>query len=120
MPLPKNMKAGISIQYHQVHPPGLYLPISREITAKATPIARLRIAWSIDGGLLRMRRIPKSAQSSAGASGNLPLKACGTRLILAPQARQKLAPSRFWLAHFGQYILGKTPSKSNAMNERRG
>src|SRR6185436_19966430 len=32
-------------------------------------------------------------------------KACGTRLMFAPHERQKLAPSRFCVAHLGQNII---------------
>ena len=41
---------------------------------------------------------------SSVAGSICPVNACGTRLIFAPHPRQKLAPSRFWVAHFGQYI----------------
>src|SRR5438105_11544584 len=40
-----------------------------------------------------------------GAVGNWPESAWGTRLILAPHTRQKLAPSTFCAAHFGQNTM---------------
>jgi hypothetical protein len=63
--------------------------------AKAIPIIKDRIAWSSEGSPVRRRRNPNSSQAAAGSAGSLPSKACDTRLMLAPQLRQKLAPSTF-------------------------
>jgi hypothetical protein len=91
------MAAGINIQYHQVQPPGLYLPTRTEMTAKAIPIINERIALSSESSPVRRRRRlkPKSSHAAVGSAGSLPSKAFDTRLILAPQLRQKLAPSTF-------------------------
>jgi len=61
-------------------------------------------ARSSVGCLSRFFPTHDSADSGSEVCGNWPLNACGTRLTFAPHDRQKLAPSRFCVAHFGQNI----------------
>src|SRR5438105_8621691 len=114
IPLPRNVAAGMSIQYHQLQPPGLYLPIRMETTTKATPIIRSLLPSARLGSFHRFLRNARSMASFAGAAGSWPLNACATKLMLAPHERQKLAPSTFWVAHFGQN-MGETPSAANLL-----
>src|SRR5260370_35726840 len=108
-PRPRNVAAGISIQYHQVQPPGLYLPMRPETTIKAMHIIKCLMPSSRLGSRRRFRRDQRSRPSFAGAVGNCPLSACGIRLMFAPHERQKLAPSTFCVAHLGQNIFPGSP-----------
>ena len=112
MPLPNKAKAGISIQNHQTFPPisPPNKPTAIATKRKPIPMNSCLMPSAIEGVALRrrLRRASRrdSPNATAGlASGSWPVSACGTRLMLAPQDRQKLAPSRFWVAHFGQNIL---------------
>src|SRR5438132_11395537 len=62
----------------------------------------------------RPRRRRRECRSDSSVTcGSCPLNACGIRLIFAPQARQKLAPSIFCVAHLGQNIWNPPSSPSD-------
>src|SRR5438105_15533982 len=75
IPWPRNVAAGISIQYHQCQPPGLYLPTRMDTTTKAIPIIRSLLPSARLGSLHRFRRNARPMASFAGAVGNWPLRA---------------------------------------------
>src|SRR5882762_720194 len=114
-PFPKEPKAGINIQYHQ-YAPSPDQPRARATSKNAVPTNIFLSACSrLASRTPRLRERCAALLSSATAAG-CPLSACGTRLILAPHERQKLAPSIFWVAHLGQNI---SPSKLTMARSNR-
>src|SRR5678815_2612830 len=101
-PEPIIENAGMSIQNH--HPCPVDLESAIAINKKATPVKMLLNARSSVGRLSCFRPQLDDSVSGSVTCGNWPFNACGTRLIFAPHDRQKLAPSRFCVAHFGQNI----------------
>src|SRR5829696_679524 len=94
--------AGNNIQNHHIWPMGT-LESTIAMSRNATPMKIFLNDCSSVTSLPR-RRLP-STISSAGGCTIWPVSACGTRLMFAPHERQKLAPSRFCVAHLGQNIL---------------
>src|SRR2546423_1947755 len=106
MPRPNQPAAGINIQNHQIFPAGAYSITRKETTTKAIPIMIPRIASSTLGSRRRFRLAYREYRSlGSSATGNCPVSACDTRLMFAPHARQKLAPSTFCVAHLGQNMF---------------
>src|SRR5262245_50548524 len=105
-PVPIKENAGINIQNHHAAP--IDLERAMEIIRKATPINMLLKARSSVSSFRRRPRLEKGAHAASSSAvvgcKDWPASACGTRLMFAPHTRQKLAPSKFWVAHFGQNI----------------
>ena len=107
-PVPNIENAGMSIQNHQPVP--ILVNASAIATPrKATPMKTFLMALSMFGSPRRRRRVaqkpPSSTSASSRACGTWPESAPETKLIFAPQTRQKLTSSRFLAAQFGQNIL---------------
>ena len=88
MPLPIIENAGIIIQNH--HPwPILENDRASATKRKPSPMKACRMADSrVPLPCLFRSRLSQRVRSSSLASGNCPVKACGTRLMLAPHTRQ--------------------------------
>src|ERR1044072_3321178 len=105
-PVPIIENAGINIQNHQ---PLEEYARKNAISMNANPMKRFFIDCSRPGSRLPCRRRARSLISLGSPSVRcttvVPEIACGTRLIFAPQTRQKLAPSTFCAAHLGQNMV---------------
>src|SRR5688500_4756818 len=110
----------MNIQNHQTCPAGAYLRTAKATKRKARPVKKERAARSMLGGSRRFPHAVRDSTDSAAASlpASWPSTAPGTRLMSAPHARQYFASSRFWVAHFGQYISAP-PQRQALKVERR-
>src|ERR1043166_3071399 len=96
MPVPIIENAGSNIQHHQARH-------TQKRCSDDDVFER-----SIQRCFFAFPSLPATATAFINLGGlrldHLPRQCCGTRLIFAPHPRQKLAPSRFCVAHFGQNI----------------
>jgi hypothetical protein len=98
-PRPMFENPGMKRLQPQNTPAGNLSMIAIAATMKPRPMKTFIIPFSMLGStprfLSRRLCLREEMSSCAGAAGKFPESACATKLMFAPQTRQKLAPSRF-------------------------